>query len=859
MKKFGRDFKLGYIDEGGRFALLAYATSTELRGHTELREVSSPATGTAKTYMADRTSWNVVHESFWGATDARHMYNGQMLTTDNLLRALWHDRRALTIRYMDYSTGGTFAVQGQAFIADMDQKAPVKGMVRFTLSLTGTGELEAMDTNNLSGTFACAYDDEVLSLMATEAPLAPVDIYYNGTKVGTWTPDGETIQDFDIGSSWDVSLLSAYNDTEEMPRISFTDASTLHIVLLATSETDSQQVTRWYVRPMWWGGVAMGDITLSATGYSDIVLPTQYKTDCDRVAVPYNPTTATVSVSTPLPQTAHCIDVTQSLVVGVEAIQTSEDSAYSVDVNLSRAIGCDLVAILHSTTGTELGRATITGGTTTATIQSAQRLTSAAQVHLLLPSLAVDVSPVYQFVKSLSSDFSQHEVFYVSDGSALQLYCPSQKMPVTVSVGGTDIYTGMMTDVVTVEGISSASGIAADRGDYIFTDASAIEAVNMSNEVYLSVVPFADVLLKETGITVNTIPALSPINVGYTTPGHTINSAAMATGARQTLTFLGGQVRTVIVSTACEQTGNAAWKILARLTDANGNNATLPAPLVLTWSNGVSVTVPANASSQTFTAQTADCSWLTPTLTFSYWAASFYNLNAVPCVDTTPARYKYYPMGKVSATGLTYADVEYTGSLLTHPDIYMVDSYTNPNSPVIFSGQRVANHLFYYNTGGSSPYPTFTLRTEAEGYVGAAFSCSAGAQGSTTSLYYIVSDTAWLSNAPYEGASPNRLTALADVLPLVRVHGNRDTYATTPIYGPVALENFRPTANKGATVKVDARVAPYLPIPSDSGAVVEFINASGESISVYDGDTLLLTGISFIGAVSGTALALRNT
>ena len=65
--KLGKKFKIGYIDDDGRFCPLAFAQSCSIDMQAASAEVSSPLTGGWVERRVKRNSWSMQHEGLLGS------------------------------------------------------------------------------------------------------------------------------------------------------------------------------------------------------------------------------------------------------------------------------------------------------------------------------------------------------------------------------------------------------------------------------------------------------------------------------------------------------------------------------------------------------------------------------------------------------------------------------------------------------------------------------------------------------------------------------------------------------------------------------------------------------------------------
>lgn len=881
--KLGRQFKLGFVDSDGVFTPFAFAQSATIDYKTATTEVSSPLTGGTVNRRPKRTSWSMQHEGLLGYDNRMYTIDGKTFGFYALMRYLWRNRRMLTARWVEDGLDGTIQ-QGECIIENMKHVASEKALTKVSVSLSGSGELQELDANNLTGQLAYSMSGTKLTLfVAGEQPIADFTVKVGSTTVGTWTATGGRVQTFTAESTlsgavtaWRGSGASEAQQTG----VTFTDSTTLHVVLLQTEWRDEQQQLHRAVQPLWWGGTAMGDMTLTCNGSTVATFSTTGKTGSSE-AVEINPAyditsnsytwilTIAAAATGAAAQTVHCTDRTTSLRKTIRVYQTTNHYGASPYMAQPRIVGgvfgCDFEVWSNDAEGTRLF--TWESSQADPTLTMAGLVAATGGIHWQLTGLGVDESGPYQIDRELVTDTATHDVWYAYDSTAqrLRIWCPTQEGETYVTSNGGHLCDTMYdTDAqgnripLTVTGVTSATGISALYGEYTFRDVTALQVMNLSNTYTINVLPLDDIILTASGTEIGRIPALSSPDGTYTFPGAVADGAEMASGAAQTVTF-SAYPQTFVVSTKVTQTGNAAWAVVAYInliTDGEaGGNATHPANLILSWP-GVSTTmsIPAGQSSATLATFSDNPAWITPTVTSESWASDTFRISVAPTVDVTPAKWRADYLGIVGTQNLY--DISFTESVGGQTVVLSGDYFLNQTGLITLDdGRKMCDSLL--STNRSVGDWSFYVKTTA---VGQRFQITATSTVVRTNnpvqLMYVeetLSSGAAATNLTNVfNAVASRHTNIGDLLKFVRVRDNtsgHETYQDAPIYHPVSLSKLKP----GQPDVVSE--AAYPGWKSYSNTIAEFVNSQDPSdtnvISVSTG----LTGL-IIHDPSGHTMAM---
>lgn len=788
MKKNGQDFKLGIVDSAGAFHIIVYAQKASLDLKSESEEISSPKTGKAKTSIPGLTSWEMSHDGFWGSSEKVFSYEGQLYTSDQLLLLLWKKREHIRVRYVEED--GWLLVEGEAEIKRITTTSTVDSLVKISVKLEGSGELEFTDPTSQSGHFVAAHKEGVLTLYAAEAPVADCTIAYNGTDLGVWHVGTSTVE-FNLQGSFDVSLLSAKNSSGPMPGITFEDASRLHLVLRYRFENRSSidQDDKWYIRPYWWNRWNLGDIVLHFNGGATLTLSTQYLQDQgDEVLMPSAPEQIDYVVIDG-PQIQDCCDITSTTFRSLTLKQTSMSGAYGGDVELSQALACDLFVTLRNSSGVVQASGTISAGDTSVTLTYAQKIVSSSQIHFQFQDRNTDVSAPYSFSTAMDEDLSVHKVFYAYNATAqkMTVCCPSQLWPLTIKSGQTTIWSGMCTTPQTFT-CSSATSLSAERGSYTFENVTNVDCWRIGSTFCFTKTTLFPTYLTLSGTrTGQVVPVLTGPDDAVTMTT-VADGAEMESGVTQNFTFqgiIGGHDYNI----SCFATDNGDNTVTVRvaLTNTFGELCTLPVSVFVLFGNSAAYQIEIEAGSS-LASKTMDSSvlWQTPTAhALSSWVLSeTLNFECHECVDITPSHYLYYP---VLTLGIyDYADIGYYstshGTIEFKDDVFpkAQDKSETPRIPPSF---KIANHMAKYTNSGSSTVPTLKVLS---GPYAMQITPTLAQEASLVLMYYDGGE-ANIAVINTHDHIMSRYSAIGDVLPYMRVRQMRTTYALSPVYNAIPL------------------------------------------------------------------------
>lgn len=870
--KLGKNFKIGYIDDDGRFCPLAFAQSASINNKTSSIEVSSPLTGGWVERRTKRNSWSMQHEGLLGSNTIQYTYSGKTYGFWALIKKLWTDKHIFTARWQEVLEGGATGdiMEGRCFIEDLKQVASEKSLTKVSVKFEGTGELRDLSTEDLTGAFAYSIQNHTLTLYAVTRPITSFSVHADSIAVGTWdaAAPGRTqtitsgfISAYNIISAWKGEGAAA----QMQPGVTFTNSTTLHVVLLQTDERDNLQQLHRYVTPLWWGGLSMGNMTLKQGTDTVATFVTSGKTGiADRVEI--DPTVditadGTWTITTDAPQTIHCTDRTTTLARTITIYQTLASNSvnpYYVIANiLPSGFECGFRLWGNSNSGTIFDWS---NPTLPARSGTAGFIPDENHVHWRLTGLGADEGGPYNVQREIINDMEQHDVYYAYDSTSqrLRIWCPTQVYDTLIySNSSSGILMGKMynTDAqgnrvpLTLDNVSGVAGINAQWGNYHFIDVSSITVLNLSNTLTISTLPLDDIILMYNNTEVGRIPALSDPNRLYT-PGAVVSVVEMATGAAQTVS-MATYFQTVCVRTSATQTGESAWTLNIALrgnSDGSGGQATLPGALSVAWGNQV-VTVAAGQSSATANISW-NPSWVTPAATLNHVSASNFRLLTAPTPDITVANWTAYKLGSVY--GYFFYDIAYLGG--AHGDIVVQGSgiYNQGAATVIARGEQVARSLYRTTQSNEDAVAVSVRGKDAPEW--SAMTIDHVTVNTTEKLvlsYRLVdlSSGVTVTNLTnikdYNDSTPvySRRSCIADILPMVGVvfHGTTDVYAQKSLLAlkPGNSEAFSVTALSG-TVEDD----------STTDYQARFSDNENNTISVGNG----LTGVEVRAVNHGAAL-----
>lgn len=858
--KLGKRFILGIIDETEGFKPLAFAQSCSYDLTTTFVKVSSPNTGAVECVRPKTTGWALQHEGLLGRSDVRYHYGEKEYTLMAFLTYAWKNRVALTARWNEETPQGesahdTQTKQGTCYIKSLKQVASEKALTKVSVALQGTGELQDLVLDNLTGSFAYCINGTTLSLFAIDRPIANFSIVATalGTDsvVGTWSVRGERLQTFTVPANT-VSVRGALiidDEVVDQPGIAFSNASELNFVLVQTT-TQQMDVTRRTVTTYWWGGVAMGDLTVTKDSQSK-VFATTGKTAYGGVTVenfPFDILTGTVAATIGGPQTIASTDRTTSRDRILRITQTANngiDWPANDYMTMTRLMLPDGTAAPFATyidiwgeqeSGRPAASVRIAPGQTSKDDPAYGLTPDAQHLHFSIGN-GTDNGGPYNIVPQLVTDTSAHDVFYAYDANtqSLRIYCPDQVADAVLLAGGTVmLHSGNLYDLdddgnrvpLTIDSVAAFSSLVTPYGTYTFHDVSAIRMLNLSNTITIDKLPLYDIILTYDGVQVGTLPALSSPDRTYPTyelvdvPGSVITGAQMPNGAAQTLTYA-SYFGTVVLKCSVTQTGNAQWTVIARLlgnSDGSGGPAVLPYNLSVKFGAHNPIVIGAGSSSATATGLTYNPSWQTPAAILP--TTGEFTILTAPAVDIAAANWRADLCGTVG--GLRCLDISYVGTI---PAGITVTLYSENfmAAASIDSGRTMADSLYRTNriTGDYS----FTVN--AGGTAGGFSVTPTEYSSNPVQLTYVVRSISSgystdLTNLKTDGVTRSRRTNIGDVLPFVRVrkNGTGYTYQTNPIYSPVSMALLKP----GGSEAVSAFA--YSGVIDDADGLVEFVPES---------------------------------
>ena len=874
--KLGKNFKIGYIDADGRFLPLAFAQSASIDRKTSSTDVSSPLTGGWEERRPKRNSWSMQHEGLLGSNAVTYQYNGKGYGFYALMKKLWADKYIFPARWQEVLEDGTPGeiVQGQCFIEDMKQVASEKALTKISIKLAGTGELRDLSAEDLTGAFAYAIQGHTLTLYAVQRPVTGFTVHAGTTAVGAWddTATGR-MQSFTNDAVTASSVITAWKGegaaATEQTGVTFTDSSTMHVVLLQTEERDSMQQLHRYVQPLWWGGLSMGDMTLTKNGTAVVTFATAGQTGSS-TRVEIDAATditgdGTWALTTDAPQTLHCTDRTTTTQRTVGTMQTRRNAdggaPYTGTAIVSPVpFGCDVTIWANDADGNEVMRTSVIHDTRYSDTNSTALIPDAQHIHFQIEGLGTGDGGPYTIDKSLVYDLEPHEVYYAYDAATqvMRIFAPVQRYTTVLMLDGTAVHTGLFytTDAegnhhpVTLTGIPSFSTISTSRGTYTFHDVSAVRMFNLSNTFAIDKMPLYDIILTgEGGAQVGTLPALSSPARTYPTyelvdvPGSVITGAQMPTGAAQSLSY-DTYFQTVIVKTAATYNATSGtWSVTVRLlgnSDGSGGAAVLPARLDLRWGTNAAVSIAAGQSGVTASGLTYNPAWITPTASLSSAEADYFNIFTAPTPDITEDHWVAYKLGLVNT--VFYYDVAYTGG--SHQEIRLTGSFMETAAPIrIVAGQEVADRLYVATSSSEDNVSVAARSVDAPEWSAATIehinvnttdklvlSYRLGVVGSTT-VTNLTNIKEYADSVPVY----SRHSCIADILPFVKV-----VLSYSPIYNSVGLEGLKPSST--IAFEAQALYGIYSGDDSAEGAMAVFSDSNGNTISVGSG----LTGVKVL-------------
>ena len=873
--KLGKDFILGIVnDDSGAFEPLAFAQSCSYDINNTLVKVSSPNTGGYEHYRKKTTGWAMQHEGLIGDPTMRYTFKGQQYDFISLISRVVKSGEPLTCRWHEDDE----IKQGQAIVKSYKEVASEKALAKVSIALQGTGELRDLDPNDLEGTFFWVQHDtegehtvsHALTLRAEELPIADFDIiattdYHDGhdVNVGHWSNRNGRTQTF-TNSELSYNVLSvravritADEQTIEQPRVIFTGAGTLHVVLLQTDARDGQQQLRRSVQALWWGGIAMGNMevrqgteqestllfTLPTAGANGSIDPVEIDPTIDIVGA----SNIFVTITGDTGQTAHCCDRTTSLERTVSLWQTSSNvtgrapyfgvSSIIDGQGEAHKFRCNFRIWANDNEGNEIF--SYDQGTLLPFLNMNSLVPAAQNIHWQLEGLGVDDGGPWQMSRTVETMTDHYDVFYAYDATAQKLIVWSPDVPDSMIQGLLLDGTASAVDAFyeldedgnrvpkTFTGIASFTTAAVMLGNGTTHDVSAVQMFNLSNTITIDKMPLYDVILTgEGGTQVGTLPALSSPDRTYPTyelvdvPGSIITGAEMPTGAAQTVDYA-SYFQTVVLQTNVTQTDNARWSVTARIlgnSNGSGGYAVLPYDLSVKFGSHNSIVIEAGSSSATATGLTYNPSWQTPAAILP--TTGEFNVLTSPAVDITAAHWRADLCGTVG--GLRCLDISYVDTL---PDGVTVtlSSENFMTATTVDSGRTMADSL--YRTNRSTGDYSFIVN--AGSTAGGFLVTPTEYSNNPVQLTYVVRSiasgyTTDLTNLKTDGVTRSRRTNIGDVLPFVRVrkNGAAYTYQTNPIYSPVNMNLLKP----GGSEAVSAFA--YSGIIDDADGLVEFVPES---------------------------------
>lgn len=864
--KLGKSFKIGYIDDDGRFCPLAFAQSCSISMKASSTEVSSPLTGGWEERRPKRNSWSMQHEGLLGSDTATYKYKGKTYGFWALMKKLWLDKYIFTARWKEVLASGAPGdmVQGQCFIDDMKQVASEKSLTKVSVKLNGTGPLIDLSETDLTGAFAYAIHGHTLTLYTVQRPVTGFSVHAGTTAVGAWddAATGRT-QSFTNDAITSSSVITAWKgegaDATEQTGVTFTDCTTLHVVLLQTDERDQMQQLHRYVQPLWWGGLSMGDMTLkrgtdtvaefATAGLTGIAPRVEINPGTDITLDNY-----TWTLVTDAPQTIHCTDRTTSLQRTIAVAQTKNNygaEPYVVMADMQPEPWACAFEVWGNNSGGTRDFTWPSTETPPVTLPVEDLLPDAQHLHWQLTGLGADEAGPYQVQLSLVTDTAQHDVFYAYDATAqkLRIWCPDQVLKTVISASGLN-YEGMLFDTdsngnrvpLTISGVTGIDGLWAVYGDYRFNDVSALTVFNLSNTLTISAWPLDDIVLTgEGGTEVGRIPALSDPSSTYpawqviTVPGSNIAGAQMEAGAAQSLTYH-EYSQSVHVKTSATQTGESTWTINIAIRAGDGSPATLPGNLFVKYGSHSSIAILAGQYG-TSASVNYDPSWTIPTATLNHPKAADFNIYTAPTPDVTAGHWTAYKLGLVG--GYYCYDIAYLGG--THPELSLTSGNFMFTPTVVKTSEQVADTL--YRLTGSSEDNVSVAAKVATAPDWSAANIEHINVNTTDKLHlsYRLRDNSAgvtvtdLTNIIYPDvpeAPYSRKSNIADVLPRLSVICRDQT-----IYDAKSLEPLKPGKTDVEEFRVQARNGVYASDEVETEA--RFTDNNDNTISVGTG----LTGV----------------
>lgn len=886
--KLGKDLRLGYADDQGRFTQFAWAQSCSYDKTTTFVKVSSPNTGGWEHVRPKTKGWVMQHEGLLGNPELVYEYDGQQYNFLDLISHFQDNNIAFEVRWLDVSKDGTVGElkRGTAYVKSHKEVASEKALAKVSVALQGTGPLEDLSANNLKGAFAYSISGTTLSLYALSRPVAGFNItIQNGDIISdtgqTWTPVGATLQTFTINALQPTSVIGGVKGDIVQHNLTFTDSTTLHVVLLQTTTRDEQQQPVRTVQALWWGGYAMGNMTLTKDGVSATMQTAGMQGSGEALTpFPFDILTGDVALTmTGTGQTLHCIDRTSSTQRTIGAMQTTLNTdggdPYTGAVSVwPQTFGCDLTVWGHDADGNEVMRVTVARGASWVNTNYTALIPDAQHLHFRLEGLGTDEGGPYTIARTLIYDLETHDVYYAYDAATqtMRIFAPDQRFATALILDGTVAYSGNFytTDAqgnrqpATLTGIASFSTISTSRGTYRFHDVSTVRMFNLSNTITIDKMPLYDVILTGVGGTqVGTLPALSSPNRTYPTyelvdvPGSVITGAEMPTGAVQTLSYT-SYFQTVIVKTTATYNATAGtWSVTASLrgnSDGSGGAAVLPARLDLRWSRNAAVRIAAGKSGVTVSGLTYNPAWITPTATLiSTDADNFYILTA-PTPDVTEAHWTAYKIGLVG--GYYCYDIAYLGG--THPKLSLTSGNFMFTPTVVKSGEQVADTLYRLS---SISVDSVSINAKASGASDWSAATVEHVNVNTTDklvLSYQLRDISAgvtvteLTNIDTMSSSVpvySRKSNIASVLPRVGVVWHQSTV----VYADKSLEPLTPGKVSGEEFRVEALAGVYSGDDSASGITARFTDTRNNVI-----DASGVTGVEVRAVKRGATIFPRS-
>lgn len=879
--KIGKLFKLGIIDDSKAFKPFAFAQSCSYDLTTNFVPVSSPLTGGVECVRPKRSSWVMQHEGLLGRTDIRYAYGDKQYTFMALLTYLWKKRLPLTAQWTESTPDGqtahdTQVKQGTCYIKSLKQVANEKALSKVSMSLQGTGELQDLSLDDLTGAFAYCINGTTLSLYAFDRPIGDFSVVTSAvgeeSVAGTWSVAGGRLQTFTVPASTTGVRAAISKDGELIPQpgIAFSRASELGFVLVQTTRQNEQQQTVRSVAAFWWGGVAMGDLTITkGTGQQaqSFTLATEGKMGQEGVGrdnVPFDILGDDITVTLAGPQTIGSVDRTTSRNRIIEVFQTANNhidwpaSDYVTMVRLTLGDGTPAPFACYgnvwgnNANGVQISGTRIVPGTTSYTDPAEGLAPDVQHIHFNIDEQGNDIGGPYIIERRLITDTDTHVVWYAYDATAqrLRIFCPDQVADAVLLANGTVmLHEGKLYDLdsegnrvpLTINNVAAFSSLVTPYGTYSFRDISAMQVFNLSNTITTSVLALDDIIFTgDGGAEVGRLKAMTPAGAYptyeiVTVPGTVITGAHMADGAAQSLSY-DAYFQTVIVKTTATYNATAGtWSVTAQLrgnSDGSGGAAVLPARLDLRWSMNAAVSIAAGQSSVTASGLAYNPAWITPSANLISADADNFNILTAQTPDITSDHWTAYKLGLVN--GYYCYDIAYLGG--THPELALTSGNFMFTPTVIKSGEQVADTLY-------------RLTTSSEDNVSVAVRASGASDWSAATIEHMdVNDTdklvlSYQLRDNSAGVTVTDLTNI-DTMQSVPVYSRKSNIAsvlprlgvvwrsTTVVYADKSLEPLTPGKVAGDEFRVEALAGVYSGDDSSSDIRARFTDNQNNVINV---------------------------